>query len=67
MAKSENQKSIIEEQVTVNNERFVDEMNEENSTTQLPIAIGTNSTIVLMPELEELVKKNPNRLIGCGG
>lgn len=21
----------------------------------------------LMPELEELVKKNPNRLIGCGG
>jgi hypothetical protein len=20
-----------------------------------------------MPELEELVKKNPNRLIGCGG
>lgn len=22
---------------------------------------------VLMPELEELVRKNPNRLIGCGG
>lgn len=21
----------------------------------------------LMPELEELVKKNPNKLIGCGG
>ena len=21
----------------------------------------------LMPELDELVKKNPNRLIGCGG
>jgi hypothetical protein len=21
----------------------------------------------LMPELEELVKKNPNRLLGCGG
>ncbi|HQV77179.1 MAG TPA: hypothetical protein PLJ42_09610 [Chitinophagales bacterium] len=21
----------------------------------------------IMPELEELVKKNPNRLIGCGG
>ena len=21
----------------------------------------------LMPELEELVKKDPNRLIGCGG
>lgn len=21
----------------------------------------------LMPELEELVRKNPNRLIGCGG
>jgi hypothetical protein len=26
---------------------------------------GTNTP--LMPELEELVKKNPNRLIGCGG
>ena len=25
------------------------------------------STESLMPELEELVKKNPNRLIGCGG
>lgn len=24
-------------------------------------------TATLMPELEELVKKNPNRLIGCGG
>jgi hypothetical protein len=22
---------------------------------------------VLMPELEALVKKNPNKLIGCGG
>jgi hypothetical protein len=26
-----------------------------------------NPTESLMPELEELVKKNPNRLIGCGG
>lgn len=25
------------------------------------------TTESLMPELEELVKKNPNRLIGCGG
>lgn len=25
------------------------------------------STESLMPELEELVKKNPNKLIGCGG
>jgi len=25
------------------------------------------TTDSLMPELEELVKKNPNRLIGCGG
>ena len=24
-------------------------------------------TTPLMPELEELVKKDPNRLIGCGG
>ena len=27
----------------------------------------TDVTESLMPELEELVKKNPNRLIGCGG
>jgi hypothetical protein len=27
----------------------------------------TNATEPLMPELEELVKKNPNRLLGCGG
>ena len=27
----------------------------------------SNATDSLMPELEELVKKNPNRLIGCGG
>ena len=26
-----------------------------------------NAKDSLMPELEELVKKNPNRLIGCGG
>lgn len=26
-----------------------------------------NSMDALMPELEELVKKNPNLLIGCGG
>lgn len=63
MAKSENQKGIIDEQVTTNNEQFVEEMNEENSITQE----FSGSTIVLMPELEELVKKNPNRLIGCGG
>ncbi|HNF47985.1 MAG TPA: hypothetical protein PKO18_03485 [Chitinophagales bacterium] len=23
--------------------------------------------VALMPELDELVKKNPNRLLGCGG
>lgn len=27
----------------------------------------SDATAPLMPELEELVKKNPNRLIGCGG
>lgn len=63
MAKSENQKGIIDEQAKMNNEQFVEEMNEENSITQE----FSGSTIVLMPELEELVKKNPNRLIGCGG
>lgn len=30
-------------------------------------ALFSDSTDSLMPELEELVKKNPNRLIGCGG
>jgi hypothetical protein len=35
-----------------------------------PVAAEVSLSFVsepLMPELEELVKKNPNRLIGCGG
>jgi len=31
------------------------------------IVLFSKPTDSLMPELEELVKKNPNRLIGCGG
>lgn len=30
-------------------------------------AVDMQLPFVLMPELDELVKKNPNRLIGCGG
>ena len=33
-------------------------------TVQIDYSMAKDS---LMPELEELVKKNPNRLIGCGG
>jgi hypothetical protein len=37
---------------------------EQESTEKQEITYTIDS---LMPELEELVKKNPNRLIGCGG
>lgn len=63
MAKSKKEKSRVDEQLTVRHEQLTENEGEENSTIQE----FTNSTIVLMPELEELVKKNPNRLIGCGG
>ncbi len=36
---------------------------QENNTSET-IAYTTGT---LMPELEELIKKNPNLLIGCGG
>lgn len=36
-------------------------------TTDSDIELYQQATNQLMPELEELVKKNPNRLIGCGG
>ncbi len=34
---------------------------------QQEVTVYTQLPESLMPELEELVKKNPNRLIGCGG
>ena len=63
MAKSKKEKNRADEQLTVQYEQLSENEGEENSTIQE----FTNSTIVLMPELEELVKKNPNRVIGCGG
>lgn len=48
--------------------------NQINSTnSEMDIQVIQDTTLPetamhsLMPELEELVKKNPNRLIGCGG
>lgn len=48
-----------EEALIINNQT-----SEQESTEKQEITYTTDS---LMPELEELVKKNPNRLIGCGG
>ncbi|MFN8297389.1 MAG: hypothetical protein U0T69_14420 [Chitinophagales bacterium] len=53
MAKSKNEKNRVDEQLTVLHEQLTENEGEENSTIQE----FTNSTIVLMPELEELVKK----------
>jgi hypothetical protein len=64
MAKSAKEKK---KPTTINEEQLIDKEHEEDATTQHPIDIETDATFVLMPELEELVKKNPNRLIGCGG
>ena len=64
MAKSAKEKK---KPTTINEEQLIDKEDDEDATTQLPIDIETDATFVLMPELEELVKKNPNRLIGCGG
>ena len=61
---------------------MINPIKEKMADDKLLIAENTASTLVqentmsetvdyttdsLMPELEELVKKNPNRLIGCGG
>lgn len=47
-------------------------LNTENTASTLVKENTISETVdyttdSLMPELEELVKKNPNRLIGCGG
>lgn len=59
----EKERKIGEEQLAVNEEQLKDSEREENAANQH----SYNSTTVLMPELEALVEKNPNRLIGCGG
>lgn len=40
-------------------QEFTLNVNEDSEVPTIPTP--------LMPELEELVAKNPNRLIGCGG
>lgn len=60
MAKSKKEKK---QRLTIDDKQLIDKENVEDSIIQ-PYS---NSTDALMPELEELVKKNPNRLIGCGG
>jgi hypothetical protein len=59
MLKPEQQKVLCEE-----NKPAVVTTQEDITETKEPFDSATES---LMPELEELVKKNPNRLIGCGG
>ena len=41
-----------------------DDIGHDDESSVIPFS---NTAASLMPELEELVKKNPNRLIGCGG
>jgi hypothetical protein len=63
MPKSKKEKIIVDEQLKVSNQQTTDNESAEDSTIQE----YSDSIKSLMPELEELVKKNPNRLIGCGG
>ena len=60
MAKSKKEKK---QRLTIDDKQLIDKENVEDSIIQ-PYSTSTDA---LMPELEELVKKNPNRLIGCGG
>ena len=50
-------------QIKVINEQLINKEEQVDATIQQ----FSNATDALMPELEELVKKNPNQLIGCGG
>lgn len=63
MAASEKEKTPDEVQ-TQTKVTAVHELAAAEDLVSLPFSQATES---LMPELEELVKKNPNRLIGCGG
>ncbi|MBP6660328.1 MAG: hypothetical protein KA174_06575 [Chitinophagales bacterium] len=64
MTTSKKEKKIVEEELTIDDNKLPIIKNEEEDTTFQQFS---NATDALMPELEELVKKNPNRLIGCGG
>jgi hypothetical protein len=64
MTKSVRQKTTVNEQAPVVLPSSEVKPAEEKTEMAVPFASATES---LMPELEELVKKNPNRLIGCGG
>lgn len=61
MAKS---KKEIKKQKTTASKKVEQEKILLNTISELTPEIEITA---LMPELEELVKKNPNRLIGCGG
>lgn len=63
MEKPEQQKTLKK---TTEKKHIVSNSNttEIQPTAQIDYSMAKES---LMPELEELVKKNPNRLIGCGG
>jgi len=54
------EKPIVKEEILQTATKVVEEQDATNENFSY-------STESLMPELEELVKKNPNRLIGCGG
>ena len=60
--KEELKKEVVQE--TIDKEQLATEDVQADDSTIQPL---DDITTALMPELEELVKKNPNRLIGCGG
>ena len=64
MTTSKKEKKIVEEELTIDDNKLPFIKNDEEDSTAQQFS---NATDALMPELEELVKKNPNRLIGCGG
>ena len=63
MAASEKEKTPEATQMQIRVAQEPDNVEGQDSVS-LQFSQATES---LMPELEELVKKNPNRLIGCGG
>ena len=60
---SKSKKELIKEDTSIVNENFSTLRETDDSDTEQ----FSNTKKPLMPELEALVKKNPNRLIGCGG
>ncbi|HNF49683.1 MAG TPA: hypothetical protein PKM51_04025 [Chitinophagales bacterium] len=63
MKKPEQQKTFPKNN---SKKHIVSNFNTKETPLTLPIDYS-NATESLMPELEELIKKNPNILIGCGG